>query len=364
MPKVPGFSLYIGSIFRRIASEPKDSQSNMSSTTNLLPEWLERAQRQNYLSDVYQTLSDRDRERRNAQRASRHRDHPSATHRIIWKPAMAFKSTDLVDYYSVSHAYHRTNASANRYSDVAPYDRTRVVVGHYGTEPSGRYLNASWVRELAGEKWWIASQAPLKETAHAFFSLILQPVARPLADPAATSSVTGSTSRIRTVVQLTPLTENGICKADLYFPQIAGDSWVQEAERDCAAPNLKITLVDVKMVEEAHCLQSTVSIRPLREDNTVDESTDAVVFNHLFYEQWPDRDIPEDTDTLLRFVKFVDQVNRDVSSQAPEVQAQLDPDPPIIVGCSAGIGRTGTFIALSSILRRHRFLPPMCLLPL
>ncbi|KAI0691989.1 protein-tyrosine phosphatase-like protein [Cytidiella melzeri] len=330
----------------------------MSSQSNPLPEWLERAQRPGYLAEVDKVLFERESKRSSSRRASRHRDHPSTTHRVLFKPATALKDSDVVEHYSVSHAYLPNNLPANRYIDVAPYDRTRVVVGHPGTEPAGRYLNASWVRELAGEKWWIATQAPLPGTVHAFLSLILQPVTQSLDENPVTASVTGSTSRIRTVVQLTRVRESGTQKAHFYFPQRPGESWISSPEPDCSAPPLKVTLIDTKHIEEAGCVQSTVSIQPVSGSGVPSQGEgDAVVFNHLFFEGWPDHDIPNDVDALVRFVHLVDELNRDVSSQSPQVQGKLDPDPPIMVGCSAGIGRTGTFIALSSILRAYHFLP-------
>jgi protein tyrosine phosphatase len=337
MKKAPSAKTYIKALSHRMLNSfPR--KSNMSSASLPLPKWLERAQRPAYLADVNQVLLERESRRNNARKASTHRDHPSTTHRMLYKPATALKNSDLVDHYSISHAYLPSNVRANRYMDVAPYDRTRVVVGHYGTEPAGRYMNASWVRELAGKKWWIATQAPLPGTVHAFLSLILQPVVRPLDDSITNSPVTGSTSRIRTVVQLTRVRESGTQKAH--------------------APPLKVTLLETKTIEEAGCVQSTVSIQPApRRDASAEESADPVIFNHVFFEGWPDHDVPDDRDALLRFAHLVDKVNRDVSSQSPEIREKIDPDPPIIVGCSAGIGRTGTFIALSSLLGAHRFLP-------
>lgn len=272
--------------------------------------------------------------------------------------------------------------------DVAPYDRTRVVVGHHHhhhlkaqgkgegeeggeggeeeeTEPAGRYLNASWVRELAGKKWWIATQAPLPDTMHAFLSLIFQPLTRPLDlnPPPTPAPGSGPTSRIRTVVQLTRVRESGTQKAHFYFPQRPGESWITPPEPGCHAPPLKVTLLESKVVEEAGCVHSLVSIQPLSTGSSEGgEGEERVVFNHMFYEGWPDHDVPSDPHSLLRFALLVDKVNRDLSSLpfAPsEVDKdKLDPDPPIVVGCSAGIGRTGTFIALSSLLRAHRYLPP------
>ena len=337
----------------------------MASQTSPLPTWLEKAQRPGYLADVDRMLRERESERDKYSDASKHREHPSTTHRIIHKPATAFKDDDLITRYSVAHAYLPHNVTSNRYLDVAPYDRTRVVVGHLDAtghldiEPAGRYLNASWVRESAGKKWWIATQAPLPRTFHAFLTLIAQPITRPLDTNPSQASQTGLTSQIRTVVQLTQVREGGTQKAHFYFPQVPGESWITAPEAGCHAPALRITLIDRTTIEDAGCIQSTVSIQPLSGSGpSAQPEGEPAIFNHMFYEGWPDRDVPRDPDSLLRFALLVDKVNRDLSSREPEVRAKLDPDPPIVVGCSAGIGRTGTFIGLSSLLRAHHFLPP------
>lgn len=330
----------------------------MANNPSPFPGWLQKAERADYLADVYQVLYEREAKRRDARQTSIHTTHSSTTHRIIHKPATVFKNTDLANHYSVSHGSLPPNQPSNRYRDVTPYDRTRVVVGHYGSEPAGRYLNASWVRELAGKKWWIATQAPLPGTVHAFLSLILQPVVRPLEQTPGVPESTGPISRIRTVVQLTRVRESGSLKAHFYFPQTPGESWISDPEPGCSAPPLKVTLIDTKVIDKAGCVHSIVSIQPVDvHGQPIQETGDPVVFNHLFFEGWPDHDVPENPEALLHFVHLVDQVNRDTSSQSPDTEGRLDPDPPIMVGCSAGIGRTGTFIALASILRAHRFLP-------
>ncbi|PSS36816.1 hypothetical protein PHLCEN_2v1360 [Hermanssonia centrifuga] len=333
----------------------------MSSDSIALPEWLNRAQKDDYtVIKVIPTLTKRERERAAARAASRHKTHPSALHRVAHLPATSLADSNVTEHYSVSVACQPDNKQANRYDDVTPYDRTRVIIGHDGTEPSGRYINASWVREAAGRKWWIATQAPLPGTIHAFLSIILQPVSHPLPNQSPPASITGSTSRIRTVVQLTKNVESGMRKAHSYFPPEVGESWITSPEPGCNAPYLKVTFVDVKTFEESHCVQSTVSIQPLASLNSAEVQGEPVIFKHMLFSSWPDHSVPqpEDRVALLRFIRFVDETNRDISSQPAEVRDQLDPDPPVMVGCSAGIGRTGTFIALSSLFRFYRFLPP------
>jgi hypothetical protein len=78
----------------------------------------------------------------------------------------------------------------------------------------------------------------------------------------------------------------------------------------------------------------------------------------MLFGSWPDHGVPEDEERgcLLAFARLVDQVNRQGARDASS-PSTLDPDPPIMVGCSAGIGRTGTFITMCSLLRKYGFLP-------
>jgi protein-tyrosine phosphatase len=190
----------------------------------------------------------------------------------------------------------------------------------------------------------------------------MQPVAKPH------GSFSRETSYIRTVVQLTRNVEMGRIKAHVYFPTQVGESIVVPANQGLPLLPLRVTLLQTRSHEDAQCIQSTVAIGSI--DSTVDldavrddNSDKLFIFQHLMYTAWPDHGVPEDKDRdgLLAFLKLVDRVNRDTSlCNNPPTAApisQIDPDPPMIVGCSAGVGRTGTFIALSSLLRENKFLP-------
>ena len=69
----------------------------------------------------------------------------------------------------------------------------------------------------------------------------------------------------------------------------------------------------------------------------------------ILWKNWPDCGIPEDIRGLLQFMQFAEACNTDTTHP----DAAANPDPPLVIGCSAGVGRTGTYIALSSLLRAH-----------
>ncbi|KAF7307236.1 hypothetical protein MIND_00517300 [Mycena indigotica] len=270
--------------------------------------------------------------RKTANRALQQREATRSYVRILYLGRLERPTEvphEVYTHYSTSTSCSPTNNAKNRYADITVYDRTRVVVS------GERYLNADWCLERYGHKYWIAAQATIPTTSHAFLSLLLQPIPTP--------SFTSS-SRVRTVVQLTQLVESGRRKADAYFPSEIGQTMVHAPERSHPGPAIVATLLESTQIPDARCIKSTVSI------SLKDKPESAVTFQHLFFTAWPDHGVPEheEQQALMNFVKLVDKTNRDESD---------DPDPPIVVGCSAGVGRTGTFIAISSLLRAHGLLP-------
>ncbi|GBE77244.1 predicted protein [Sparassis crispa] len=327
-----------------------------------VPEWLRLSRSSLHITTVLRTLAQREQIRASARSASRHKSDPSLAHRLSHLGALVTHKSEHVDHYSISASVHPDNQRANRYADVGSYDRTRItvprgIVEDGDSSPSdGRYLNGNWVRELFGGKWWIATQAPLPHTAHAFLSVILQPVTRPPDTLHNLPGAESNTSRVRTVVQLTRNIESGMLKAHVYFPPLEGQSWVMSPEPGCAATSIKVTLLKITSIDEAHCVQSTVSVQPV-----LPQDVEPVVFQHMLYGSWPDHGVPNEEDRigLLRFTRLVDQTNRDLSWEPESLRNELDPDPPIMVNCSAGIGRTGAFIAVSSLLRAQGLLSPV-----
>lgn len=335
----------------------------MTATSTLIPAWLSRALANDsrFISEIVcSALSEREYARDHIRTRSLVAEPQTTSLLARGQQALssALGKIDPVAHYSIMIAHHPDNVVANRYSNIEPYDRTRVIVGDLkgshcsvGAEGSkGRYFNASWVRELYGGKLWIATQAPLPRTAHVFLSAIVQPISTP---PASLNSPhMHYPSRVRTIVQLTQNMERGRQKAHIYFPSTPGQSMLSNPDPTSDAPALKVTLLESKRINEACCVQSKVSIIPVTSTNP----QDAVVFTHLLYAAWPDHGVPEDEDraSLLAFVRLVDCINKNTSSLP--LSSEPDPDPPIMVNCSAGIGRTGSFIAMSSLLRAYHLL--------
>lgn len=330
----------------------------MSDAMPDIPAWLERAHNAEHITTVLQTLAQRERTRNVARAASR--QSSSKRKKVSHLASNLSAKSEHVAHYSISAGSDAGNEVFNRYADIYPYDRTRVVVcpgepthDCSSSCPSGRYLNANWVRELAGGKWWIATQAPLPHTAHAFLSVILEGISPP---PGTELSNLRNLDRVRTVVQLTQNLENGMRKAHVYFPPLEGQSWVIEPEPGSDHAPIQVTLTRSRTIENAHAVQSVVSLQLL--SSARGPVGEPVVFQHLLYASWPDHGVParEDREGLLRFARLVDEANRDLSLYTGV--ADLDPNPPIMVNCSAGVGRTGAFIALCSLLRHYRLLSP------
>ncbi|KAM7378621.1 hypothetical protein PAMA_013501 [Pampus argenteus] len=200
------------------------------------------------------------------------------------------------------------NRPKNRYTNILPYDFSRVKLILMHNDEGSDYINANYIPGYKHPKEYIATQGPLPETRNDFWKMVLQ-------------------EKSPIVVMLTQCNERRRVKCDHYWPFT--DEPVMYGE------------ISVEMLSESESPEWT--IRKFRL-GYADESQDVL---HLNYTSWPDHGVPtvNAIESILQFVHIVRQ------------QANRTKDP-IIVHCSAGVGRTGTFIALDRLMqhiREHEF---------
>jgi len=209
-------------------------------------------------------------------------------------------------------------ATRNRYANVATFKNNRVKLN----VPEGHsdYINASPIKltttKSGTEKKFIATQGP-KEGIH---SHIWRMIWQECAGPAV-------------IVMLTQTHEAGREKCFQYFPTDLEDPVMEISEDDEFDDDFRATLTLKDVTEDANT-QSTI-----RELELKTEDGEAKTVWHLLFSGWPDFSIPEDEsrDALVRLIQLSARKNTVVDS-------------PRIVHCSAGVGRSGTFIALDWLL--------------
>ncbi|XP_026558929.1 receptor-type tyrosine-protein phosphatase O [Pseudonaja textilis] len=200
------------------------------------------------------------------------------------------------------------NRSKNRYTNILPYDFSRVQLVSMNEEEGSDYINANYIPGYNCPQEYIATQGPLPETRNDFWKMVLQ-------------------QKSQIIVMLTQCNEKRRVKCDHYWPfaeepVLYGDITVEmlseEEQADWVFRNFRISYAD--------------------------EVQDVMHFN---YTSWPDHGVPPTNaaESILHFVQMVRQ-------QAMKSKG------PMVVHCSAGVGRTGTFIALDRLLQHihdHEF---------
>uniref|UniRef100_A0A674DRK0 Protein tyrosine phosphatase receptor type O n=1 Tax=Salmo trutta TaxID=8032 RepID=A0A674DRK0_SALTR len=200
------------------------------------------------------------------------------------------------------------NRPKNRYTNILPYDFSRVKLIYLHNDEGSDYINANYIPGYKSPREYIATQGPLPETRNDFWNMVLQ-------------------QKSRVIVMLTQCNERRRVKCDHYWPFT--DEPVDYGE------------ISVEMLSESESPEWTIRNFRL---GYADESQDVL---HLNYTSWPDHGVPtvNAIDSILKFVHIVRQ------------QANRTKEP-IVVHCSAGVGRTGTFIALDRLMqhiREHEF---------
>ncbi|GEQ70706.1 hypothetical protein JCM33374_g4385 [Metschnikowia sp. JCM 33374] len=215
--------------------------------------------------------------------------------------------------WSVEAALDPRNRARNRYSNVLPWDKTRVRLPC--VKGNSDYINASFV-QLSRNKY-IAAQGPLRNTVHHYWAMCF-----------AHAEDSGSSSVF--IAMVTPLVEQNREKCFQYWPSQQEGYWdMGDALRaDRLGPtDLKITWLS----EEA--TDGFVLTKFRLESNGV-----AKTVYHYYYSDWKDTQTPSSVLPLLSLSKKI------------SVAKQTDPGLVPVVHCSAGVGRTGTFIAIDHFL--------------
>ncbi|KAF8515765.1 protein-tyrosine phosphatase-like protein [Hysterangium stoloniferum] len=322
------------------------------------PSWLQTSSHKSHLSRVYHELQSREQLREIA-RMSHDRQFYSHGGRPIQV------SPEFAAYYKTSVGLQASHEYKNRYIAMEPYDRTRVLVpnrpdlanGETANEedvPDYRYINANWVRELYGGKWWIAAQAPLPHTAHAFLTLVMSPAPSPLT-PRETSVALPARNRVHTIVQLTLPVEGGRRRAHPYFSSRPRETMILHSEEGCDTPDIRVHTESEEIIQDAQCVMTDLRLRwDIRSDAPIADREEMQV-THLLYTAWPDFGVPQENKSILNFARLIERVN---NRHLLEPSDDPNASPPIIVHCSAGVGRTGSFMAFTSLLRLYSLLSP------
>ncbi|XP_033636810.1 receptor-type tyrosine-protein phosphatase alpha-like [Asterias rubens] len=196
------------------------------------------------------------------------------------------------------------NKKKNRYHNILPYDHSRVTLEILDGDPNSDYVNASYINGYKKESKYIACQGPNQTSLNDLWRMIWQ-------------------ERVGKIVMLTNLVEKGKEKCVQYWPkeysQDYGDFLVIKSDEKVSL-NFVLRSFDVSRISDP------------------DGEYRKIVQFH--YTKWPDMKPPESS-SLLQFIR---QVQISESSQ----------DGPIIAHCSAGVGRTGTYIALDAMLEQAR----------
>jgi protein-tyrosine phosphatase len=207
--------------------------------------------------------------------------------------------------------------SRNRYSNIAAWERNRVRLNV--PEETCDYINASPInlrsRKDGSLKRYIATQGPKEGQLNHMWRMIWQ-----------------ETSEVAVVVMLTKTYELGRDKCFQYFPDNDPTPWNIRDDGEFG-DGFEAT---VTLVEKKKDVKSACTVRKLL--MTVGEKKKIVW--HLFFKGWPDYNVPEgdDKSALMELIKLANEKN-------------TGPDNPLIVHCSAGVGRSGTFITLDHFIR-------------
>uniref|UniRef100_A0A8C6PP97 Receptor-type tyrosine-protein phosphatase F n=1 Tax=Nothobranchius furzeri TaxID=105023 RepID=A0A8C6PP97_NOTFU len=214
-----------------------------------------------------------------------------------------YQSIDPGQQFTWENSIQEVNKPKNRYANVIAYDHSRIILTSVDGVPASTYINANYIDGYRKQNAYIATQGPLPETLCDFWRMVWE-------------------QRTCTIVMMTHLEEKSRIKCEQYWPSRGTETYGM----------IQVTILDT--VELATYVMRTFTFYK----NGSSEKREVLQFQFL---GWPDHGVPEYPTTTLAFLQ--------------KVRACNPPDAgPIIVHCSAGVGRTGCFIVIDAMLERMK----------
>ncbi|KAM9385240.1 receptor-type tyrosine-protein phosphatase F-like [Pholidichthys leucotaenia] len=214
-----------------------------------------------------------------------------------------YESIDPGQQFTWDNSNLEVNKSKNRYANVIAYDHSRVILTTVDGVPGSDYINANYMDGYRKQNAYIATQGPLPETLGDFWRMVWE-------------------QRSTTVVMMTRLEEKSRVKCDQYWPSRGTETYGM----------IQVTILDTLDL-------SNYSVRTFSlYKNGSSEKREVRQFQ---FQAWPDHGVPEYPTSTLAFIRRVKACN--------PVDAG-----PMVVHCSAGVGRTGCFIIIDAMLERMK----------
>ncbi|KAM8843554.1 protein tyrosine phosphatase receptor type Db isoform 12-T14 [Synchiropus picturatus] len=217
------------------------------------------------------------------------------------KFSQEYESIDPAQQFTWENSNLEVNKPKNRYANVIAYDHSRVILSSIEGVPGSDYVNANYVDGYRRQNAYIATQGSLPETFGDFWRMVWE-------------------QHTANIIMMTKLEEKSRVKCDQYWPTRGTETYGL----------IQVTLLDT--VELA-----TYSVRTFALYKS--GSNEKREVRHFQFTAWPDHGVPEHPTPFLAFLRRVKACN--------------PPDAgPMIVHCSAGVGRTGCFIVIDAMTER------------
>lgn len=191
--------------------------------------------------------------------------------------------------------------------NIIPYDHSRVKLKRLGEDTSSDYINASFIPGYKRPNAFIATQGPVPNSFIDFWRMIWE-------------------YSINTIVMVTHEVERGRMKCHRYWPDPTSFPPMLVLEYG------EITVSHISTIPHKHYVLRAFDIT--RRGQEVTRRVSQFAFT-----SWPDHGVPLTTAELLGF-------RNAINHKSPCNES------PIVIHCSAGVGRTGTYIAIENLVRQ------------